>query len=265
MNANGSFTYYRGVMVYDGSDLAYMLQPEGMVRKIGQSFVYQYNLTDHVGSVRSVLAASGTTLQEVQQTDYYPFGLAWSYDNLQYNKYLFGSKELQDGMLGGKPVELYDFHARFYDPLLGRMTIPDPLAKARPHESLFSYCGNNPISRIDPSGMIWGSARDSAIMVNDAKREIGNLRDDNTSLWDRLIKASDKGDWSQFEKLADRFGSNLSGIIELEQSIREIQEMGNNPDFVFELRDTKGDGPGKVSRELKNGAYNIIIKFNYKI
>ena len=98
-------TYYRGgVMVY-GSDnkRLYMLTPEGMVSRsegsAGTTYTYNYFVKDHIGSTQVVLAAVGDTLQEIQSTDYYPFGLAHSTNNLNKNKYLFSGKEFQDAPL----------------------------------------------------------------------------------------------------------------------------------------------------------------------
>ena len=71
----------------------YILHPEGIALKSGTSFAYQYNLTDHLGNVRSVLATNKTV---EQTTDYFPFGLAHATDNLGKNKYLYNGKELQN-------------------------------------------------------------------------------------------------------------------------------------------------------------------------
>ena len=118
-------------MIYsDDNQLLYMLTPEGTVSRnegsSGSSYTYNYFKTDHLGSTRVVLAAVGETLQTVQSTDYYPFGLAFEYSNLNRNKYLFSGKELQDGNLGGSMLEWYNFGARFYDPVLGRWFNVDP-------------------------------------------------------------------------------------------------------------------------------------------
>ena len=50
-------------------------------------------------------------------------------------------------------LDLYDFHARQYDPALGRFTTPDPLSEKYYHISPYAYCANNPINAIDPNGM----------------------------------------------------------------------------------------------------------------
>jgi len=171
MIADGSLTYYRGVMVYDqNGELSYMLHPEGVITRQGSSggsiYTYNYFKTDHVGSTRVVLAAlkqedGSWTLQLLQNTDYYPYGLAWDGDiqNLDKNKYLFGGKELQDAAVGslgaqGLPspdalLGLYDFHARYYNPMLGRWFNQDP---AHQCANPYSYCGNSPMMYVDPTG-----------------------------------------------------------------------------------------------------------------
>ena len=156
-DANGSLTYYRSVMVY-GSDnkLLYMLTPEGTVSRsegsAGTSYTYNYFKTDHLGSTRVMLSAVDGTLQASQTTDFYPFGLAFEYSNLNKNKYLFSGKELQDGNLGGSMLEWYDFGARFYDPVLGRWFNVDPAAQvANP----YLFCGNSPMMYIDQDGRLF--------------------------------------------------------------------------------------------------------------
>ncbi|WP_462394288.1 DUF6443 domain-containing protein [Alistipes indistinctus] len=153
-DANGSLTYYRSVMVY-GSDnkLLYMLTPEGTVSRTegsaGTSYTYNYFKTDHLGSTRVMLSAVDGTLQASQTTDFYPFGLAFEYSNLNKNKYLFSGKELQDGLVGSSMLEWYDFGARFYDPMLGRWFNMDPAAQ---YANPYLFCGNSPVMYIDQDG-----------------------------------------------------------------------------------------------------------------
>ena len=40
-------------------------------------------------------------------------------------------------------------------------TTPDPLAEMHYNESPYSYCGNNPVNRVDPSGMDYGDDEDT--------------------------------------------------------------------------------------------------------
>ena len=151
-------TYYRSVMVYGHDNkLLYILTPEGTVSRTegsaGTSYTYNYFKKDQIGSTRAVLSAVGNTLQNVQSTDYYPFGLAYSTNNLNKNKYLFSGKELQDASIGGTILGLYDFGARQYDPVIGRWMSIDLLANKFPDVSPFVYCLNNPINLVDLYGL----------------------------------------------------------------------------------------------------------------
>ena len=186
-DANGSLTYYRSVMVY-GSDnkLLYMLTPEGTVSRTegsaGTSYTYNYFKTDHLGSTRVMLSAVDGTLQASQTTDFYPFGLAFEYSNLNKNKYLFSGKELQDGNLGGSMLEWYDFGARFYDPVLGRWFNVDPAAQvANP----YLFCGNAPMMYIDKDGRLFWLIPVLGAVIGGAMNVISHL-DDIHNFWGAL-------------------------------------------------------------------------------
>lgn len=48
-----------------------------------------------------------------------------------------------------------DYHARFYDPALGRFTTPDPLSETLQESwTPYHYCLNNPVLHTDPDGKI---------------------------------------------------------------------------------------------------------------
>ncbi|MEB2782976.1 RHS repeat-associated core domain-containing protein, partial [Algoriphagus sp. C2-6-M1] len=84
----------------------------------------------------------------VQKDDYYPFGGTFnSYISGVKNKYLYNGKEIQE------ETQWYDFGARMQDPWLGRWMIVDPLAHEFPWQSPYAAFDNNPINKIDPTGM----------------------------------------------------------------------------------------------------------------
>ncbi len=143
--------YYTGMVVYrDDKSMDYIINSTGMIRKQGQQYVRQYNITDHLGSTRAVVDQSANV---IQATDYYPYGLPFQYNSLEKNRYLYNNKEIQNQSLGSVFLGTYDYGARFYDPELGRWHSVDPLASDFPSWTPYHFVHNNPIVLIDPTGM----------------------------------------------------------------------------------------------------------------
>ncbi|WP_168187460.1 DUF6443 domain-containing protein [Pedobacter sp. G11] len=120
-NANGVVRNYVDGIEYkpDGS-IDFIQNEVGIARNNGSGYIYEYNLSDHLGNVRYSFNQNGTKLQT---DNYYAFGKrSPTFASSSDNKYLYNGKELQEELDGE-----YDYGARFYDPVIGRWNVPDPL------------------------------------------------------------------------------------------------------------------------------------------
>ena len=138
-------TDYCGNVVYENGVQKLLLTEEGYVTLSDGK--YHYYLKDHQGNNRVVINQSGTV---EEANHYYPFGGVFaSTGNTQPYKY--NGKELD----AKKGLNWYDYGVRMYDAALGRFATVDPSAENYFNTSLYAYCGNSPISRIDPTGADW--------------------------------------------------------------------------------------------------------------
>ncbi len=144
----GTRHYIDGIE-YDGNTIDIIQTEEGLARNNTGAFSYEYNLTDHLGNVRYSFNKHPATgvLTRLQADDYYAFGKRKSLQS-GTNRYLYNGKEIQDEL-----GEQYDYGARFYDPVIGRWNVIDPLAEKSRRFSPYVYGNNNPIRFIDPDGM----------------------------------------------------------------------------------------------------------------
>ena len=155
VDSAGVARHYIGSLTYresgsGTSELEEVLFSGGVV-KIGaegepETFYY---ITDHLGSVRAIADAEGNV---VERNDYYPFGAQHARSDYAQlgNRYKFNGKEEEE--VGG--LKWLDYGARRYDATLGRWMAVDPLGEASMGSSLFAFCSNNPVNRIDPTGML---------------------------------------------------------------------------------------------------------------
>jgi RHS repeat-associated protein len=115
-----------------------------------------YFLKDHLGSIRASVQDTATATV-VGYDDYDPWGYiltgrsmiasGWgSQAGIIKNK--FTGKEWDDEF----GVNWNYFGARYYDPLIGRWMVVDPLAAKHPDFTPYNYVLNNPLRLIDPDG-----------------------------------------------------------------------------------------------------------------
>ncbi len=93
---------------------------------------------------------TGIQTPEVLQTnDYYPFGMSMAIPE-HGNQYKYNRKELYTDY----GLDWYDYGARFYDAVLGRWHVIDPMCEISRRWTTYQYAYNNPIRFIDPDGMV---------------------------------------------------------------------------------------------------------------
>lgn len=148
-STTGITTHYLRGIQYTGSNIDFVQTEEGIARRSGSSYSYEYNLEDHLGNTRATFYRnpSSGNIEVLQRDDYYAFGKRKLGTPSNDNKYLYNGKELQD------ELGQYDYGARFYDPVIGRWIVVDPLAETYQDWSPYNYGLDDPIGKLDPNGM----------------------------------------------------------------------------------------------------------------
>ncbi|WP_101450496.1 RHS repeat-associated core domain-containing protein [Aquimarina sp. MAR_2010_214] len=164
--------------MYKNGVLEFFNHPEGYVEKEADGYKYVYQFKDHLGNIRLSykdrdndgkidvvrnnidIDGDNDNLHEIIQIqDYYPFGLEIEYGADHPNSLITGSNEHPYKFQGVELNEdlglnLYEMDFRQYDPAIGRFTSTDPLAEERNWLTPYNFVQNNPILRIDPSGLL---------------------------------------------------------------------------------------------------------------
>ena len=119
---------------------AYIYGESGLLCFIRNDEIYHV-IKDHEGSTRLVISND----RVVAAYDYLPYGgLMRHYEEKGANlAYRYTGQEWDE------EIGLYNFHARFYDPELGRFYQIDPKEQ---YASPYKYAGNSPVSMVDPDG-----------------------------------------------------------------------------------------------------------------
>ena len=222
---------YIGNFIYKNGQLSYILMPEGRILPNGSSFTYEYHLEDHLGNTRAtyIAGANGNTTL-TQTTAYYPFGLPINAlsRNLENNPYLYNGKELHSEL----NLDLFDYGARFYDPVLGRFHTIDRFAEKYVSLTPYQYGANSPINFIDVNGdSLWIYYGKSEENMQRVEYRNGNLYNKEGKKYENFDFGQDGGQYVALCLMALRkiqnggdAGSNLIG---------SLQEEGFNANIYY--------------------------------
>ncbi|MGA7698128.1 MAG: RHS repeat-associated core domain-containing protein [Thermoguttaceae bacterium] len=116
-----------------------------------------YYLTDANGNVTALVNTSGAV---VERYSYSAYGKVTIYDaswNVQQENGQPVSNYQNDRLFAGREYDyatgLYYNRARWYSPNTGEFITRDPTGYAAGDANLYRYCGNNPLSYTDPTGL----------------------------------------------------------------------------------------------------------------
>lgn len=178
---------------------------------------------------------NNNTLQVVQTTDYYPFGLAmaaqsYQKQSTQDNDYLYNGKELQDEHNLG----WMDYGARMYMAEIGRWGVIDPMSDMYHNLGPHSYAANNPILNIDVEGK-WTLAIHFAL-TNNAFQANGYSKkfSDKLSHFSSVYADNPAGVSHSFPSAKE----NLTWLMSFNYS--QIRQLGFGNDEVLLLHYQKG-------------------------
>jgi RHS repeat-associated protein len=189
-----------------------------------------------------MVTGPGVSVDVVQTTSYYPFGLVMNQTNsttsstYRKNKYLYNGKELQDDVFAGSSLNWFDYGARFYDPQIGRWLSLDPLAEKYYSLSPFSYVANNPLKFIDPDG------KEIVFIVRDKQGSNnqlltysnGTFRYQNGKIYDPSQGSISKGldrtlaAYNNIESSGDKVLMNQLKTLETSKNTHFVQEGAGN-------------------------------------
>ena len=149
----------------------------------GQLEDCHYYVQDYQGNNRMVVNGRTNVVEQINH--YYPYGALMGDISTQPEKqsFKYSGKEL-DRTYG---LDLYDFHARQYDPLLPGFNSVDPCATDYYWISPYVYCAGNSVNYVDPTGnFILGT--DGKRVQTNGMQISRNASNDTKRLWKAVAK-----------------------------------------------------------------------------
>ena len=137
---------YCGDIIYKDGEVERILTDNGYaVPDSAGGYDYYYYVKDYQGNIRAVLDEEDNVMES---NGYYPYGMPYADNYFSVQPYKYGGKELDRA----NGLDMYDFEARHYDPVVPHFITMDELCEKYPSISPYAYCAGNPIRYVDPDG-----------------------------------------------------------------------------------------------------------------
>jgi RHS repeat-associated protein len=246
------------MFVYKDGHIDHVITSEGrMKRNQDGSYYPEYFLKDHLGNVRMIHSPSSGLSQA---TDYYPFGLEIPVYGVNDNQIKYNSKELQTDA----KLNWYDYGARFYDPVIGRLHVVDPMAEKCFSFSPYEYVGGNPILRIDPDGMDWDVTKDENRNIHfNVTVQVKNTAGIPQEQLEGLMNSIKSSFESIFQGTSED-GATYSSTLNIDWNGEDVASSDFFVDFVTVVQDSDGknieNALGKVDEIGNTNSNRIQIK-----
>lgn len=190
--------------VYDGWNLiaeyqptattplnAYVYGAGGLVKLLTNSSSFYYY--QDASGCTSHLADNAGHLVEWYRYDLHGTPLFYNSSNSQLPASSYGIRHLFTGQQWYGDIGLYDLRNRFYSPDIGRFLQPDPIGFNGDSSNIYRYCGNNPLTRVDPTGTVFGEGLVIGGVTGGTLGGIGGL---SYGVTNQLISLANGGNFS---------------------------------------------------------------------
>ena len=223
------------------------------------SYIYYYH-TNHLGSTAYVTDQNQTVTQGFL---YAPFGEITTEYNANFGnnvlpKYSFNAKELDE------ETGMYYYEARYYKPPV--FTSRDAMMEKKPWLSPYHYCSNNPVGRVDPSGMFDDEAKANKFHHRAVKKygceRVGDVYNAGTSEEPNYqFRIYDKGkekdkQWNTLDEKGININAYRGNIISERRDYRNYKHSQGNDILTIQAKFTLGaQAGGKIKK--RNVSVNI--------
>ncbi|MEP1033078.1 DUF6443 domain-containing protein [Ekhidna sp.] len=191
----------------------------------------------------------------VSTQDYYPFGLTFNESSRTASKpqkfLLSGNEKQEDWGVG-----VFDFNARTYDATIGRFYNVDPLSDKRSWVNPYNYVQNNPMLRVDPTGMIdWVENKDGKIYWDENATSQETTKEGEKYLGKNVIVAthnresngSEEINSAQYDLYLESDKTGPSATMDGSTVSADISEYGTLAEGVYDAKAaTRGNGEDAI-------------------